>query len=271
LLFISFTYILARMPAQPLSQEQLNDAARLKQHFATWQKAQRDAGLPSSQEAISEKLGFNQSSLSQYLNGRIPLNIDAATKFANLIGKPVAEFSATLAEQIGRYAGPADPVDSSAMLRRASQVSLDELDPSGLISVPMVTMRVEAGVPGFEADLEFEDGGVIQIPREAVESENWAPQCLLAVKVRGLSMIPVFADGDTIVLNVADRKLVSGEVYAVNCEGKPAVKQMVFERQQWYMRSFNPTFEPKPFRTPDSDVIGKVVYQPGRVVSGRMK
>jgi transcriptional regulator with XRE-family HTH domain len=164
------------MPALPLTQEQLDDAARLKQLFAVWQRAQRDAGLPSSQEAISEQLGFNQSSLSQYLNGRIPLNIDAATKFANLIGKPVTEFSAALAGQIGRYAGPAEPVDSSAMLRRASQVSLDEPDPSGLISVPMVTMRVEAGVPGFEADLEFEDGGVIQIPREAVESENWTPR-----------------------------------------------------------------------------------------------
>lgn len=259
------------MPAQPLTQEQLDDAARLKQRFATWQRAQRDAGLPSSQEAISEKLGFNQSSLSQYLNGRIPLNIDAATKFANLIGVAVSEFSPTLTAQIGKYSGPAEPVDPSTMIRNLSRVSLDYPDPSGLIAVPIVSMRVEAGFPGFEADLEFEDGGVIQIPREAVESENWAPQCLLAVKVRGLSMIPVFAEGDTIVINVADRRLISGEVYAVNCEGKPAVKQMVFEGHQWYMRSFNPKFDPKPFRTPDSDIIGKVVYQPGRVVSGRMK
>ncbi|AWL04253.1 hypothetical protein DIR46_07280 [Massilia oculi] len=259
------------MPALPLTKEQLEDAARLKQLFATWQKAQREAGLPSSQEALSDQLGFNQSALSQYLNGRIPLNIDAATKFANLIGKSVADFSPLLAAQIEKYTGPAEPVDPAAMVRKATPVSLDEPDPSGLISVQAVNIRVEAGVPGFEADREFEDGGLIQIPREAVETEEWAPQCLLAIKVRGLSMLPVFADGDTIVINVADRRLVSGEVYAVNCDGKPAVKQLVFERHQWYMRSFNPNFQPVPYRTPASDIIGKVVYQPGRVVSGRMK
>lgn len=259
------------MPALPLTPEQLEDAARLKTLFAAWQKKQREAGLPSSQEALSDQLGFNQSALSQYLNGRIPLNIDAATKFANLIGANVADFSHALAGQLERYGAPQEPFDPATMVRNASRASTEPPDPSGLIAVQAVSIRVEAGVPGFEADREFEDGGIIYVPKADVENEDWAPQCLLAVKVRGDSMLPVFAEGDTIVINVADRKLVSGEVYAVNCEGKPAVKQLVHEGHQWCMRSFNPRFAPKPFRTPDSDIIGKVVYQPGRVVSGRMK
>lgn len=259
------------MPALPLTPEQRADAARLKNLFAAWQKGRREAGQPSSQEALSDMLGFNQSALSQYLNGRIPLNVSAATKFAGLIGCSIADFSPSLAEEVAGYRGVVDAVDSSQMTRRASVVSTEEPDPDELIAVKMVNIRVQAGFPGFEADEEFEDGGVIHIPRTAIETQQWVPQCLLGIKVRGDSMRPVFSDGDSLVINVADRKLVSGEVYAVNCEGKPVVKQMVFEGHQWYMRSFNPKFDPVPYRTPDSDVIGKVVYQPGRIVSGRLE
>jgi phage repressor protein C with HTH and peptisase S24 domain len=259
------------MPALPLTTEQRADATRLKSLFAAWQKRRREAGQPSSQEALSDMLGFNQSALSQYLNGRIPLNVAAATKFAGLIECSIADFSPALAEEIASYRTAAEVPDSSHMLRKASMVSTDEDDQGEMIAVRRVNVRVEAGLPGFEADEEFEDGGVIYIPRSAIEREQWAPQCLMSIKVRGDSMLPVFANRDSIVINVADRKLVSGEVYAINFQGKPIVKQVVLEGHQWYMRSFNPKFDPVPFRSPDSDVIGKVVYQPGRIVSGRLE
>lgn len=259
------------MPALPLTPEQRADAARLKHLFAAWQKGRREAGQPSSQEALSDLLGFNQSALSQYLNGRIPLNVAAASKFASLIECSVADFSPTLASEIGKYVTATEPLDPAQMVRTATHVSIGEPDHGELIAINLVNIRVQAGFPGFEADQEFEDGGVIHVPRSAVERQQWAPQCLLAIKVRGDSMLPVFASGDTIVINVADRKLVSGEVYAMNCQGKPVVKQMVLEGHQWYMRSFNPKFDPVPYRTPDSDVVGKVVYQPGRVVAGRLE
>lgn len=215
-------------------------------------------------------LGFNQSSLSQYLNARIPLNIEAAKKFADLIQCEVADFSPSLAAQIERYAGGMAIVDRASFTRNATTASLDLPDREDLLEIKFVNIRVEAGFPGFDADREFEDGGIIHIPRKDIEGRDWIPHCLLAIKVRGDSMSPVFSDGDTIVINVADRKLVSGEVYAVNCEGAPVVKQLALESNQWQLRSFNPRYPPKPYRTPDSDIIGKVVYQPGRVVSGRL-
>lgn len=92
------------MPALPLTKDQLDDAARLKDLFLRWQKRQREAGLPSSQEAASEQLGFNQSSMSQYLNGKIPLNIDAATGFAELLGCAVVDLSPAIADQAAKYA-----------------------------------------------------------------------------------------------------------------------------------------------------------------------
>ena len=112
------------MPALPLTKEQLDDAARLKLLFATWQKTQREAGLPSSQEAISDALGFTQSALSQYLNGRIPLNFEAAAKFAGLLQCDVSDFSPDLASQLERIGGPTEFPQPRSMTRRASQVSL---------------------------------------------------------------------------------------------------------------------------------------------------
>jgi transcriptional regulator with XRE-family HTH domain len=88
------------MPAQPLNQQQLDDAARLKKHFLAWQQKRKDAGEPSSQEAAAGILGFVQSALSQYLNGGIPLAIDSAITFAKTFGILVDDFSPTIAERI---------------------------------------------------------------------------------------------------------------------------------------------------------------------------
>lgn len=56
-----------------------------------------------SQEQASELLGFGQSALSQYLNGKIPLNVEASTKIAKLIGCQVEDFSTSLAQQVAGY------------------------------------------------------------------------------------------------------------------------------------------------------------------------
>lgn len=212
-------------------------------------------------------LGFNQSALSQYLNGKIPLNVSAAVKFAAVIGCSVSDFSHDLGGQIGKYSTPAESSEVAQAPRQPSAVSVEPIEET--VPVKLVNIRVQAGMPGFDADREFEDGGVIHIPKNLVDKHQWVIGCLLAIKVRGDSMFPMLADGDVIVINIADTKMVSGEVYAVNCEGKPVVKQMAYEGHQWYMRSFNPAHKPVPFRTPDSSIVGKVVYQPGRVIAGR--
>ncbi len=88
------------MPAKPLTQQELDDAARLKRIFNEWQQRRKDMGGASSQEYATEALGFNQSALSQYLGGKIPLNIKAAVKFASGLGCTIAQFSPTIAAEI---------------------------------------------------------------------------------------------------------------------------------------------------------------------------
>ncbi len=92
------------MPAKPLSPEQREDAERLKKAFREWQGIRASKSLKRSQDWCSEQLAFSQSAITQYLNGYIPLNPDAASKFARLIEQPVDTFSPTIAQEIAQMA-----------------------------------------------------------------------------------------------------------------------------------------------------------------------
>lgn len=85
------------MPAKPLSPEQLEDAVRLKALFRLWQARRATKHEPWSQEHAADQLGIGQSAMNQYLNGRIPLNLPVAVRFARLLGVGIEEFSPAVA------------------------------------------------------------------------------------------------------------------------------------------------------------------------------
>lgn len=89
------------MPAKPLNARQREDAARLRALYRAWRdRIAKAQGRRPSQEEAAATLGFGQSALSQYLLGRIPLNLESAVRFAQLLGCSVSEFSPTLADRL---------------------------------------------------------------------------------------------------------------------------------------------------------------------------
>lgn len=79
------------MPAKPLTEEQQQDAKRLKAAFSKFQARRKLEKKPYTQLALEEELGLKQSAMSQYLNGDIPLNGVALGKFCKLMDeKPEA-------------------------------------------------------------------------------------------------------------------------------------------------------------------------------------
>lgn len=85
------------MPAKPLTAAQRGDAARLKEAFEAWQATRKAEKAPFSQEHAAAALGFNQSALSQYLRGAIPLNATVLWKFCELLGLAPEEISPDIA------------------------------------------------------------------------------------------------------------------------------------------------------------------------------
>jgi hypothetical protein len=93
------------MPSQPLAPWQQEDAARVQTLFTAWQAGQRALGLPYSRAWACDQLQFGQSALSQYLHGKVPLNLTVAAKFSRLLGVSIEDFSPSLATAAREFAG----------------------------------------------------------------------------------------------------------------------------------------------------------------------
>lgn len=75
-------------------------------------------------------------------------------------------------------------------------------------------------------------------------------------------MEPGLFDGDQVLVNTADTKIVDGAVYAVNYEGEAVIKRMVRDAGQWWLSSDNPDqrrFHRKSCRGAECIMIGRVI------------
>jgi phage repressor protein C with HTH and peptisase S24 domain len=143
-------------------------------------------------------------------------------------------------------------------------------DEPDTVPIRRVTLKLHAGVTGFETEPDLEDGGVLHLPRAIVETHNLVPHQLLAIRVRGQSMEPMMFEDDVVVVNTADKQPLSREIYAVNFNGEALVKQLVKRNNDWFLYSVNPDFGPINVRSGQCSIVGRVVYQPGRVLTGRL-
>jgi phage repressor protein C with HTH and peptisase S24 domain len=143
-------------------------------------------------------------------------------------------------------------------------------DEPDTVPIRRVTLKLHAGVTGFETEPDLEDGGVLHMPRAVVDAHKLVPHQLLAIRVRGRSMEPMMFEDDVVVVNTADKQPVSREIYAVNFNGEALVKQLVRRNKEWFLHSMNPDFGPINVRSGQCSIVGRVVYQPGRVLTGRL-
>ena len=140
------------------------------------------------------------------------------------------------------------------------------------IPIKKVALTLQAGIMGFEATQEVGDDSTIDIPLRFVEENNLVPHCLLAISIKGDSMWPLMIDGDIVVINIADTRPVNNELYAINFEGEAVVKRLVYEGREWYLTSMNPDpqYKRRICRGGECIIVGRVVFQPGRKLIGRV-
>lgn len=104
------------MPAQPLTPEQKADAARLKAIYEA-----KKGELQLTQASLAALCGWeSQGSVSQYLNGKIPLNLDAAAKLARNLECSIADFSKALDSDL-RSLGEASKAPPASFIKNAVQ------------------------------------------------------------------------------------------------------------------------------------------------------
>lgn len=90
------------MTRRALTQEELEDAKRLKK---IWND--RKDRLMLSQVKVAEQMGFSsQAAVSQYLNAKLPLNMSAVAKFAQVLRANVDDISPRYARMVGAPTPP---------------------------------------------------------------------------------------------------------------------------------------------------------------------
>jgi len=157
---------------------------------------------------------------------------------------------------------PQQPVLPGALRVIPTDGSEDPL-PSRVRIPKVMGIRLSAGLSGVSVEYDRRDDGVWDVPRRWLDKGRYVRECLYAIEVHGESMEPNYYEGDVVVIDTADRTLVSGQVYAVNCEGEPAIKRLVKEGTLWYLYSDNPLprYHKVLVTTGRVEIIGKIVLR----------
>jgi phage repressor protein C with HTH and peptisase S24 domain len=249
---------------------------KVQQLIAQWvRSARKDAGLSQADLGtklaleLGEERGHTKANISHWETQKHSPNLRQLMAIAKITGQSLpqqllpGDAGKTPDTSVEHGEDEKHPFIESAVRVRMG----DEPD---TIPIRRVKLRLRAGVAGYETEPELDDGGVLHVPRAIIEENNLVPHKLLAIRVRGCSMEPMMFEDDLVVVNTADTRPISREVYAVNFSGEACVKQLLLKGGQWYLHSLNPEFSPVNIRSGQCDIVGRVVYQPGRLVTGRL-
>jgi len=141
---------------------------------------------------------------------------------------------------------------------------------SDTVAVPRVKLRLRAGVANYDTEPDMDGDGHELVPRELLATLGVKAANLLAVRVRGTSMEPMLFEDDVVIIDKSDTKPISREVYAVNFDGDACVKQLLFKGGQWYLHSLNSDHKPVNVKSGQCSIVGRVVIQPTRILTGRL-
>lgn len=163
--------------------------------------------------------------------------------------------------------GAFDPDDSNAPAASPFMKvdAIESLDPS-LVQIPKVSLRLSAGISGFDVEPEPYDGTTTTVSADWIRRNGYDRDKLLAIRIRGESMETTFHEGDLVIINTVDKTPVDGVVFAVNYEGAPVVKRLERDAGQWWLKSDNHNqqkFGRKVCQGDDCLIIGRVVRREG--------
>jgi SOS-response transcriptional repressor LexA len=187
------------MAAKPLSDEQKADAARLRALF----KSRQDKDPSLTQESLAFACKWKtQGAVSQYLLGKIPLNLRALLKFSKALDAAPANISPTLAKQIHEIAtrSSKDYGAEPGTIYQAAQERLS-YDKNVLAArsevrpIPVIS-AIQAGKLTEITDA-YPAGAGFDIEYTSEEVSRWT----FALEITGTSMLPEFRAGDRVIID----------------------------------------------------------------------
>lgn len=102
--------------------------------------------------------------------------------------------------------------------------------------------------------------------RDWMQKEGYNPRRCKLLDVRGDSMTPTVKNGDMVMINMADREVASGELFALICEDGLRIKRLHRRSGGIWMHSDNPDqlrYPPELIEDHHAAIIGRVVWRGG--------
>lgn len=221
------------------------DIAAAHRLNAEWKARARGLGL--TQDKVAEDLGISQGAVSQYLTGKIRMNYRTLHAFCEALRIQPADIRSDLPEQQLIISASAD--DRYADVTAYSQ-------------------SVGLGAAGSEA-VEYAETHSLKFKKMSLRRRGLYPRNLAVYYGKGDSMEPIIKDGDAILFDTSQTRIVDGGLYMIQVHGaaKPEyyVKRAMVLAGGIYFASDNPNGDhqwqkPRLMDSPDEPitVVGRV-------------
>lgn len=201
-----------------LSAEETNDAKRLAEVFKQRKAELKAQGVRMTQETLAHDCGWKgQSAVSQYTNGRIPLNLDALIRLSGALGVKPERISPRLADRLRQPNSNLGPVGTADIMEGAPSAS--EVD------VPYYR-EVELAAGSGACEVIENHGITKRLPLRALEQSGVSVENAACATVRGDSMMPTLPDSTCAAIDTGTTEIVDGDIYAVDHDGMLRVKAL---------------------------------------------
>jgi|GEM_PF-1925164 len=221
------------------------EKARAQKLKAIWDRRKRewaDRGDKLTQTIAADRFGWSeQSAVSQYLLGKVSLNLNAALKFARLLDFPVEELNSEWG-----YPAPATENHGSS-------------DSVQVRYYPDIFASAGHGcLPISEATVT-----VMEVARSALTRKNINPDKAALIQADGDSMRGTVEHGDIMLIDLSDTAARDGRVYVFSIGEDVLVKRVQRIPNGIKMIADNPAYDSITVMDEDQatsvSVIGRVV------------
>lgn len=271
LLYQSIAMLLCRLVAilltsamakrRALTPEEEAVRQRLRDMWGKTQAAWRARGDRLTQAIAADYFGWSeQSAVSQYLTGKLPLNIDVVIKFADLLGVYPSDIWPDIGRIRRNWDSPADMVSDWAK-GQDKQTKPDQL------TTPVVDIRYYPDVAASAGHgcLPISEATVLmmKVARSMLERRGVDPDNAALLQADGDSMRGTVNHGDLMLLNLADNTPRDGRVYVVSVGDDVLVKRVQRVPNGIKLIADNPVYDSIAIMDEDQgtdvSVVGRVV------------
>lgn len=258
----------------PLSVEQLADAKRLHDIYKKRVKESReDPTKPAlTQTEVGERCEWKspQSTVSQYMTGKVALNLEALVKLSEALDFEPAEVSPTLAAGI-RRASPGQLPDYEAQAANSplpASADVPQSEDERYAFVPQYDAKAAAGLGSENPHVEVHS--TLAFKRDWLKAKGAKPESLAVIYAEGQSMWPTINDRDVLLVDRSRIDPVDGQIFVLAGTDGAIVKRLIQgPLGQWVLRSDNDDKGEYPDRSHlrsdgnEHRIIGQVIWRGG--------